>query len=497
MKLSEITANLECRIYGSNNAEVKGIDYDSRRIKKGYVFVALPGNRTDGKNFIEDAVKSGASAVVSDEYKKIDKASLVVVSDTFKAIASMSAVYYGYPDKKLFVIGITGTNGKTTVSYFLEHIFKKAGKRSGVIGTINYRYADKIFPAPNTTPQSSDIYRILGEMAGERIPVCIMEVSSHALALGRVGSIEFDAGIFTNLTRDHLDFHKTMEEYFLAKSKLFENLKSGTKNRQKFGIINYDDPWGRKMKEILPQESVTTYAIKEKASFIAENVHITSKGTEFTLVYPDGKKKLNLSHIGLHNLYNALASAAAGFRAGISMDIIASAIGSVPAVPGRLQKVDAGQPFTVVVDYAHTDDALKNVLTTLRELKPERLITVFGCGGDRDRSKRPLMGDIASLMSDFVFVTSDNPRSEEPQRIALDIEVGIRRQHRNNYQVTLDREQAIASAINMAHKGDIVLIAGKGHENYQIVGSQTIHFNDTEMANKYLKKYLSSARVCC
>jgi UDP-N-acetylmuramoyl-L-alanyl-D-glutamate--2,6-diaminopimelate ligase len=415
-----------------------------------------------------------------------DKA-VVFVKDPLAALAGFSANFYGHPDKSLHMIGVTGTNGKTTITYLLESIFETHNLATGVMGTINYRFGKKAYPAPNTTPQSSDIYQFFAEMLKGHGRVAVMEVSSHALALGRVAGIEFDTAIFTNLTRDHLDFHKTMEEYFEAKAKLFLGLVHGEKSFPKFAIINIDDPWGAKLAAMSQPGTVVTYGLSEKAAIRAVNIRNTSRSTEFILSTPAGHQKVHLSQIGLHNVYNALAAAGAALASGISLEGVVSGLENAPCVPGRLEKIEAGQNFAVVVDYAHTDDALKNVLTALKELKPQRLITVFGCGGDRDRSKRPIMGEIASNLSDFVFVTSDNPRSEDMERIALDIEVGIRRQHRNNYQVILDREQAIAAALSMAQKGDIVLIAGKGHETYQIIGDQRLHFNDGEIARKYLQ----------
>jgi UDP-N-acetylmuramoyl-L-alanyl-D-glutamate--2,6-diaminopimelate ligase len=362
------------------------------------------------------------------------------------------------------------------------------------MGTVNYRFKNNVYPAPNTTPQASDIYKFFSEVAEGHGKVIAMEVSSHALALGRVSGIEFDSAIFTNLTRDHLDFHKDMEDYFAAKLKLFTGLSSKEKSNPKFAIINTDDAWGARIAAMDLPATVISYGLNEKAAVRAQNIKSTSKSTEFVLVTPAGHRKVHFSQIGLYNVYNALAAAGAALGAGISLEGIVKGLENAEHVPGRLERVDAGQNFTVVVDYAHTDDALKNVVQALKELKPARLITVFGCGGDRDRSKRPIMGDIATALSDFVFVTSDNPRSEDPERIALDIEVGIRRQHRNNYQVIIDREQAIAAALNMAQKGDIVLIAGKGHEDYQIIGDQRTKFNDREIARKYIAASLASDR---
>lgn len=492
MKISQLLENIPHRAYGSVDVPVSGIDYDSRRIKAGDIFVALPGHHVDGKGFIAQALERGASVIVADKYQPVADETFIVVDDPLSVMADLSAALYGHPDRKLLLTGVTGTNGKTTITYFLESMLTQAGRKPGVIGTVNYRHGTTVIPAPNTTPQSADVYRIFNEMAGEGCDSAIMEVSSHALANSRVRGLEFDIAIFTNLTQDHLDFHKTMEAYFEAKSRLFTSLQPGRKTYPKFAIINADDPWGRKLIGSVTGAKVVTYGINEKADVSAQHIRISSKHAELILVAPEGKKKITLPHLGMHNIYNALAAAAAALSAGIAFDTVVQTLQQVPAAPGRLEKVEAGQPFTVVVDYAHTDDALKNVISALREVKPARLITVFGCGGDRDRAKRPLMGEVATALSDYVFVTSDNPRTEDPQRIALDIEVGIRRQHRNNYQVILDREQAIAAAIAMAQKGDIILIAGKGHENYQIIGDKTIHFNDSEIARKYLHQHPTS-----
>lgn len=487
MKLSNLVKP-EYTVYGPLDGTVKGITYDSRRVGRGDVFVALAGHHVDGKKYIAEAVARGAVAVLSDGYLEHVKIPQVVVKDPLAGMARLSADIYGHPDKKLLLVGITGTNGKTTITYLIESIFENCGLSTGVVGTVNYRYGKKVIPAPNTTPQSADLYRLFADMVKDRQKAAVMEVSSHALSLGRVEGLEFDIAVFTNLTRDHLDFHQTMEGYYEAKKKLFDGLKPGDKKFKKCAVINIDDPWGKKLAQSAANGAVLTYGLDASAGIGAENIRTGARGTEFILRTPSGRKKVHLHHLGMHNVYNALAAAGAALSAGIPLPEIVAGLEAAPMVPGRLEKVDCGQPYTVVVDYAHTDDALKNVVSALKELKPARLITVFGCGGDRDRSKRPLMGEVATALSDFVFVTSDNPRSEDPARIALDIEVGIRRQHRNNYQVTLDREQAIAAAIAMAQKGDIVLIAGKGHETYQIIGDQRFHFNDTEVARKHIEK---------
>jgi len=493
MILSELLSGFEYTNYCRTDINVKGIAYDSRQVKKDFVFVALPGTKTDGNSFAADAVSAGAIAVVSAATPQGNGLPWITAIDPRKALAEISARFYRNPDRKLNVIGITGTNGKTTTSYFIESIFNRNGVPSGVIGTVNYRYGGKTWPAPNTTPQSSDVYRILSGMVRVKTMAAIIEVSSHALMLERVRGIEFDMAIFTNLTRDHLDFHQTMDEYFAAKSRLFASLQNNSKKTPKCAIINADDPWGKKLKTFVPKAKIVTYGLSPAADISAGHIALSGRGTDFVLSSPFGRSKIRLSHLGEHNVYNALAAAAAALYNGITFDNVIESLNAVPAVPGRLEQVASGHGFTVVVDFAHTDDALHNVITALRALKPARLITVFGCGGDRDRSKRPLMGEVATAGSDFVIVTSDNPRSEDPQKIALDIEVGIRRRNRNNYQVTIDREQAIAAAIAMAQKGDIILLAGKGHETYQIIGNQRIHFNDAETAGKYLHgKSLSS-----
>lgn len=495
MNLSKLIAGSRYRLSGTTDPEITGIEYDSRKVTPGTLFVALPGAHVDGRQFIAGALAAGAAAIVSNSADDATVVPHIFADNPLHALAALSAAFYDHPDRKMRLIGITGTNGKTTITYFLESIFGRHGLSTGVVGTVNYRYKDTVFPASNTTPQSGDLYRLFHQMSSNGVDTAIMEVSSHALALGRVRGLEFDVAVFTNLTRDHLDFHQTMEDYFAAKSKLFIELGPGAKKFPKCAVINRDDPWGKKIVPLIRDAETLTYGLSEKSAVRAEHVRPSSACTEFVLVTPQGRRKVELAHIGEHNIYNALAAAGAALASGIPLETIIEGLEKAPMVPGRLEKVDEGQNFTVVVDYAHTDDALKNITTALKDLKPTRLITVFGCGGDRDRSKRPIMGELATAMSDFVFVTSDNPRSEDPQKIALDIEVGIRRQHRNNYQVVLDREQAIAAAIVMAQKGDIILIAGKGHETYQIIGDKQFHFNDTEVARKYLRQRLVASEA--
>jgi UDP-N-acetylmuramoyl-L-alanyl-D-glutamate--2,6-diaminopimelate ligase len=492
MKLSNILEAIkknghpEMRVAGDTGINVSGITHDSRAVGHGFIFVALPGKHTHGKEFIGEAVKKGAVAVLSDGVYT-DKAASLVSDNIRHTMALIASALYSSPDSSLTMIGITGTNGKTTISYFLEHILNGASLPCGVIGTVNYRFGSKSIEAPNTTPESSEVYRILDQMVSGGCKACVMEVSSHALMLERVQAIEFDIAIFTNLTREHLDFHRTMDEYFLAKARLFTGLKPVKKRNTKYAIINVDDPYGKKLVRMAGGADVITYGIDEKADVSARKLKVTSRANEFVLSTPLGKKKVTIGHIGKHNVYNALAAVAAALSAGVPFEKAAGLIESAPGAPGRLEKIDLGQPYIVLVDFAHTGDALENVLNAVHKIKSNRIITVFGCGGDRDRTKRPVMGEIATRLSDYVLVTSDNPRSEDPERIALDIEVGIRKHHRNNYQVIVDREQAIAQAIAMAEKDDIILIAGKGHETYQIIGDAKIHFNDVETAKKYIE----------
>lgn len=491
MKLKDILSLKDEIIIGSSDIEIKDISYDSRKIEKDSVFFALPGHRTDGKKYINNAIAKGACAIVTDEKVEDLPITQIIVKDVYKYMTQAAAKFYNNPDKELFIIGITGTNGKTTITYMIESILACAGIKSGVIGTINYRYGDKIFDAPNTTPQSLDIYKIMRDMLDSGIKYLIMEVSSHALALGRVEGIEFDEAVFTNLTQDHLDMHKDMENYFQAKSILFKELGKGIKSNIKYAIINADDKYGKKLSKINLNCEIKLYSAKEDKTGIdlkAENIDIGSSESKFDIVFNNEKKHIIINQIGLHNIYNALAAIGAVIGCGIPLDKAIEGICKLSKVPGRLEPVDTKNfGFEAVIDYAHTDDALKNVLSALKKIKYKRIITVFGCGGDRDRIKRPLMGKVAVEMSDFVFVTSDNPRTEDPKQIMLDIEVGIKRTGKKNYKVIEDRELAIKEAVIMAEKGDIILIAGKGHETYQIIGNEKIHFNDAEIVKKYIK----------
>jgi len=481
-------------VHGPTELSVEGITYDSRQVKPGYIFVAISGYIENGNSYIPQALEAGASVIVSS--KRIERlarpsrwggsATQIVVENPRKALAKLATIFYDYPSDKLNIIGITGTNGKTTVSYLTEAILKENGAKVGVLGTIAYRLGEKIFPAPITTPQSSDLQQMLRKLVDEEFTTVVMEVSSHALSLDRVEGCEFDSAIFTNLSREHLDFHKSMEEYLIAKIKLFSTLgKDARKEREKLAVLNLDDPSAEKIIEST-KAKIITYGIERKADVVAKSIKLNLDKTNFTLFSPRGEAKISFPLIGKYNVYNALAAIAVALGQGIDLDIVKRGVERVSYIPGRFERIDCGQPFAVIVDYAHTDEALRGLLGVCRELRPRRIITVFGCGGDRDRGKRPLMGEAAIELSDYVIVTSDNPRSEDPERIALDIEVGIKRKGKNNYQTIIDRFQAIEKALSMAEKGDLVVLAGKGHEQYQIFKDRSVPFDDREVARKIL-----------
>lgn len=477
------------QFFGDENTKVESISYDSRAVGSNCAFFALNGHFTDGANFIKEALDKGASLIISQTKQEIS-APQIVVENVLEFMAFFSAKFYGRPDKELKIIGVTGTNGKTSFTYMLESILSQNGISCAVFGTINYRYGGKTIEAQNTTPQSADLYRMMREAADLGVKCLIMEVSSHSLVLGRILGIEFDIAVFTNLTQDHLDFHKDMDDYFKAKLSLFNSLENQRqKSNIKYAIINADDKYGRRIAKTLKKSEIKLYSVKETvADFRAEDIEVKLSGSFFNILLDGGKIPIEIKHLGLHNVYNALAAAAAAFAAGIDKDKIARSLISMPQAPGRLERVDTKDlGFEIAVDYAHTEDALKNVLSALNEMKQNKIISVFGCGGDRDRTKRPKMGKIAAQMSAFVFVTSDNPRTEDPALIILDIELGIKRAGLTNFRAVVDRETAIKEAVMSAEKGDIILIAGKGHENYQIIGREKRHFDDKEIAEKYIE----------
>jgi UDP-N-acetylmuramoyl-L-alanyl-D-glutamate--2,6-diaminopimelate ligase len=474
----------------SGNPSVSGIEYDSRRVKPGNLFVAMRGESSDGNRFIDKAIAAGAVAIVTDSAAEPPRTNVAwaQVEHGRRALARLSANFYKRPAERLAMTGITGTNGKSTVAFLVESILAAASRKSALIGTIEYHVAGKILAAPHTTPEALDLNRILSEALGSGATEAVMEVSSHALAQERVYGIPFDVAIFTNLTRDHLDYHQTMEEYFAAKQVLFEGC--GT-DAPRAAVINIEDEYGQRLVEISRKHSaeVLTYGLA-LGDFHSQKAEITSRGTRFDLVTPNVTIPVFSALIGRVNVYNVLAAAAATFARGCQADAIARGIEDLRRVPGRFERVDCKQPFTVVVDYAHTDDALRNLTALAREFVQQagqgsRVITVFGCGGDRDRAKRPLMGEAAGRGSDFVVLTSDNPRSEDPLAVINDTMVGLQRTDAR-YTVEPDRGAAIAMAVAEAGHGDIVLIAGKGHEKVQVTREGSRPFDDVEVARQAL-----------
>lgn len=474
MKLRELLSKSDCfKCESPENPEIVGVSTDSRKITEGELFIAIPGYRDDGRRYIEDALVRGAAAVLVDEkvFKevrgKIDLPVCTASSPRYCALL-LSRIMYGYPAQSLELIGVTGTNGKTTVTYLLEAMLKEAGLSPGVIGTISYRWADQVLTAHNTTPDPIEIQKLMADMKADGIDHVIMEVSSHALAMDRVFPPDFEYALFTNLSQDHLDFHKSMDDYFDTKARLFERLGEDGQ-----AIINLDDDYGKRLIERTPA-SLATYGMEEGADYRGHDPELAIEGTSFSI----NGERFRTGLVGLHNIYNILASVALMSRMGFDTDLISRALSRVKEIPGRFESAVEGRCYHVFVDYAHTPDALAHLLEAANSLKGGRIITVFGCGGDRDRGKRPKMGRVVEENSDIAIVTSDNPRTEDPLAIIDDIREGLRR---DNHIIIPDRRDAIYRAIELAKKNDIVLIAGKGHEDYQILGEETIHFDDREV----------------
>ena len=464
---------------------IAGLDYDSRRLGPDSVFFSFSGSRTDGSRFIPDALARGAVAIASETAPPADLvARWIQVEHGRRALALAARNFYGHLDGQLVLTGITGTNGKTTTAFLLDSILRAAGKTTAMIGTIEYHLAGKVLPAVNTTPESLDLHRIFADLVTAGGSHVTMEVSSHALALGRVYGLDFAAAVFTNLTRDHLDFHKTMENYFAAKQLLFSGAGG---EPPPLAVINRDDEYGRKI-ETAGATKTLWYGFGADADVRARHITSTFQGLRFDLQFRKDRFAVSSRLVGRINVSNILAAAGAALGMGIAPEDVARGVADLEAVPGRFERVDEGQPFMVVVDYAHTDDALRNTITVARNLGSKRVITLFGCGGDRDRTKRPLMGQAAAELSDYVVLTSDNPRSEDPIDIMNDALVGIRRTD-VAHVIEPDRKAAITRAINEARPGDIVILAGKGHETYQILGAQTIHFDDREVAREVLRGF--------
>ena len=460
---------------------VGSIEYDSRRAGPGCLFVAVTGFVTDGHRYVPDVAARGAVAALV-ERRTGAPIPEVVVPDTRAALGLVSHEFYGRPSERLETHGITGTNGKTTTSYLVDSILRESGKRTGVIGTLGYRVDDRHVPGDRTSPESLDIARLLASMVDVGVGAVTMEVSSHALALKRAYGLKFDTATFTNLSRDHLDFHGSIEAYGAAKRLLFDGLTGAAWKPGAAAVVNADDPFGREIVTSLrssPRVRTITYGA-EAGDVRAVSVRSTPGGTEARFATPSGEFGVRLRLISAFNVMNALAAAAVAVSRGVATDAIAAGLERVEHVEGRLELVNGGQDFAVVVDYAHTPDALEKVVAALRALSPERLVVVFGCGGDRDRGKRPLMGDIVARGADVAIVTSDNPRTEDPAAIIRDITAGMRAREGAVVEVIENRRDAIRRAVALARKGDVVLVAGKGHEGYQIVGSEKVHFDDRE-----------------
>ncbi len=465
---------------------IAGVTDDSRRATSGMLFVAVKGERVDGHDFVIRAVETGAAAVVVQRDPGRLSVPVVRVTDSRRALGLLGSAYHDNPSAGLRMIGVTGTNGKTTITYLCRAILESAGRRAGLIGTVAYEIGAERIPASHTTPGALELQQLLARMVAAKLDSAVMEVSSHALVLDRTVGCEYDVAVFTNLTQDHLDFHRDMEEYFAAKLRLFTGLNDrGRKPGTKRAIVNGDDPCGARIAQATGVP-VWTYGLNPAADLRAEEVRLSVSGTTFSLVTPLGRARVETRLVGEHNVYNALAAIGVGLHEGIPLEEVCRGVAEVRNVPGRFERVEAGQDFAVVVDYAHTEDALVRLLSAAQRLKTGRIITVFGCGGDRDRTKRPKMGRAAVERSDVVVLTSDNPRTEDPQAILREVEVGVKdalqRAPHVRYRMIADRREAIQAAVREARPGDMVLIAGKGHEDYQIIGTTKHHFDDREVA---------------
>ena len=474
------------KVEGPLEREVSGITYDSRRVTPGMVFVAIPGVTSDGHDFINSAIDRGASAVICERNGFTStRATKVKVHDVREALAWAAASFYEHPAAKLQVIGVTGTNGKTTVAFMIKELLEAAGIKTGLLGTVRYEIGDRVIPAQRTTPEALEIQQMMAAMVRSDCRACVMEVSSHALEQKRVAGIDFDVAIFTNLTRDHLDYHGTMENYFAAKQKLFTGVEQGS--RRGTVVINIDDSFGAKLAAATNAEVNLSYGITSPAKLRAVNIDLGKDASQFVMETPETRFPVRLPLIGRHNIYNALAAAGAGLALKIPAATLQTAFSTMRPVPGRLEAVVCGQPFSVFVDYAHTDDALLNVLGTLREITPGKLLLAFGCGGNRDAGKRAKMGRVAAQHADVTVITSDNPRKESAATIAAQIEEGFHAVRADGCAVELDRNRAIATLLSQARAGDTVLIAGKGHETYQEFEDTVVPFDDRVHAREALE----------
>jgi len=478
-------------IIGPTDRAVESLAYDSRRVQRNGLFVALRGEKSDGHDFIGAAIEKGATVIVAERAENPAvagrRATRVLVENTRTTLADLSARFYNFPARKLKLAGVTGTNGKTTTTFLIKHICEKAGMRTGLLGTVRYEIGERVLPAVRTTPESLDLQELLSQILNAGCKAAAMEVSSIAIGEKRTRGLEFDVAVFTNLTQDHLDYHGTMENYFEAKAKLFELLPNQEKKKKPVAVINIDDRYGQKLIERIDKKvSIVTFGMGSRAHLRASNYRIEFGGTSYQLDARGKSYLVRVPLIGRFNVANSLAALAAANALGVGLREAVISLAKSPQVPGRLELVPAKRQFQVFVDYAHTPDALLNVLKTLRELRPHRLIVVFGCGGNRDREKRSLMGAVVDQNADHAIVTSDNPRKEDPDKIIADIEKGFRGNH---FEKISDRAGAIARAVEIAQPRDIVLIAGKGHENYQEFADHTVPFEDIQVARRAIESH--------
>lgn len=486
MRLKNVLEGIKYDIItGSIDKEITGVYYDSRKVKPGSLFICVRGFKTDGHKYIESAIANGAVAILAEEKQSVPgDITYVITADTRSTMAKIASNFYDKPSRYMRVIGVTGTNGKTTTTHLIQNILEKAHMKTAILGTLYAKIDDYRKEMGHTTPEALEIEDFMSLCRDRKAQYVVMEVSSHALDLARVEEIDYNVAVFTNLTQDHLDYHQDMENYKNAKLKLFSMINNKEGN---FVIVNNDDRYAADFIEVSRAE-VVTYGVEKDADVKAYNLDMSAEGTRFMVKYDQGDFEVNMQLIGLFSVYNALAAIAFALKEGIKPDIIKKALAATSSVAGRFEKVKCGQDFTVIVDYAHTPDGLENILKTARSITQKRLITVFGCGGDRDKTKRPLMGEIAAKYSDFCIVTSDNPRSEDPKAIIDDIVPGLLKVENSRYAVVVDRREAIRHAVYMAKPGDIVIIAGKGHETYQLIGDKVLDFDDRKVAADFLKE---------
>ena len=496
-KLGELAALVEgASIMGNAGAEITGIEHDSRKVGRGTLFVCIPGAHVDGHDFIPRAVEQGAAAILTTRgieppAREGEEIPVLRVPELLPALDTIVPAFHGYPAQSMRIVGITGTNGKTTTSYLIREILRSAGRKVGLIGTIQIMIEEERLPIHNTTPDVVELQNILATMRDRGIDSVVMEVSSHALDQGRVAGIEFDTAVFTNLTQDHLDYHGTLENYKMAKAKLFDMVGRPGRKQGKTAVVNGDDAAGATMLEHASCRHLV-YGIEHGSDIRAEDIEVHGSGASLALRGSFGVMPLTLHITGIFNVYNVMAATGAALAEGISPDTIKAALEKFASVPGRFELVDEGQGFSVIVDYAHTPDGVENVLNTARQITRGRILAVFGCGGDRDRTKRPIMGRIAARLADYVIATSDNPRTENPETILDEVEAGVLECiDQKPHERIADRRAAIFRAVALAHSGDIVVILGKGHEDYQILADRTIHFDDRETAREAIKERLT------